>query len=440
MNFFQTIEELRILDEEVTIRNLPESRNLLDEEEDVRTFSEDRVLEEEDVKTSEDQVLEVEDVRTLSEDLDVEEEDEIRTLPESQNLIDEEDVRTLSEDKALEEEEIRTFSEYQDVDEDEEIRTLPESLSLLYDEDARTLSESQLQEEEEIRIFPKCTMLEEEDNRNLVFLTQTLSQPHMNHIPVIHSPGLEPDKEPEGVEVETAIPMDGLGSYENSNVKRLTEDVNKASVKNVRVDMFNDNLCVKRNAIVNKENDGEHESEEVGLRKEGQGILDKSGSKEPTKSTDGTEKDLEDAADPECTFQDLEGLIPELRKETTKGESARGSLTTEESQRSQDSDIHRRVRNPTFFRKTGAVPSVKDKSSKIAIYIEGLPSDIDSGSDLKQVIPIKKYCKARIVDRNALQQPLRDKKRDRELVERRSPNTACCKSINSANGFPRLIR
>ena len=66
---------------------------------------------------------------------------------------------------------------------------------------------------------------------------------------------------------------------------------------------------------------------------------------------------------------------------------------------------------------------------------EGLPSDVDSSSDIKQVISVKM---GRVVKQKHPRFG-KNKRTDREIFDRRSPNTACCKRINSANGYPRSV-
>lgn len=321
-----------------------------------------------------------------------------------------------------------------------------------------------------------------------VFSTQILSQPHMDHIPVIHdasvSSGLETivdnpvlvsEKDAGGFEVEVgAVGSDSVLASYTVDIHTVTDGVCELTprMRNIRVNVHNISKDLNRIAEghdrrsfdVNKigkngltrgdnedveivEDDEITEGRELKEAEQDDRIKDRDSGKtnEETDVPDNANDKIHDrlilnksgnlaAENPINTFEDLEGLIPERREDISRDIiSSENEISEAESQ---DSDVLRRVRNPTRFQNTVNNQVARDKSKKIAVYVSGLPSDVDSSSDIKQVISVNNLLKGHWV-RQKHPRSGKNKRTAREIFDLRSPNTACCKRINSANGYPR---
>ena len=329
-------------------------------------------------------------------------------------------------------------------------------------------------------LAPEYTVDNNQHGNNIspVFSTQVLSQPHMDHIPVIHdasvSSGLETmvenpvlvsENDAGGFEVEVgAVGSDSVLASNTVDIHTVTDGVceltpHLRNIRNISKDLNRiaegderrsfDLNRIGKNVLVQRYNEDGEIAEGREHKESGQDdrIEDRESGKtnQMNDVPDNANDEINDhlilnksgnlpAENPVNTIEDLEGLIPEHRADTSRVIISPENEVSEAE--SQDSDVLRRVRNPTKFQNTANNPVVKGKSKNIAVYVpEGLPSDVDSSSEIKQVISVK-------VGRVVGQKHLRfgkNKRTYREILDQRSPNTACCKRINSANGYPRSV-
>ena len=329
-------------------------------------------------------------------------------------------------------------------------------------------------------LAPEDTVDNNQHGNNIspVFSTQILSQPHMDHIPVIHdasvSSGLETmvdnpvlvsENDAGGFEVEVgAVGSDSVLASNTVDIHTVTDGVCELTprlrnIRNISKDLnriaegderrsFDVNR-IGKNVLVQRYNEDGEITEGRELKEAGQDdrIEDRDSGKtnQMNDVPDNANDEIHDhlilnksgnlpAENPVNTIENLEGLTPEHRADTSRVIiSPENEVSGAESQ---DSDVLRRVRNPTRFQNNANKPVVRGKSKNIAVYVpEGLPSDVDSSSDIKQVISVKM---GRVVKQKHPRFG-KNKRTDREIFDRRSPNTACCKRINSANGYPRSV-
>ena len=315
--------------------------------------------------------------------------------------------------------------------------------------------------------------------------TQTLSQPHMDHIPVIHDSDRSRSREPEpsGV-VEGRTKRDGdRGTKKQKDDERETENQtetgdergsenlmkgtlegspHKTSDKNegcdltavetvnieqtedsVAGDEAADDTIVGQSAKKQKQpgpdlSGLEHEPPEVDLN-----------GSEPAPPAgvhlNGLEQEPPEV-DPNAP--DLEGLIT---PEGDEQEVARDEEVVDGSDEEGPSSnkIFRRVKNPVRFQKSFTKRLTRQKSkpdgkSEHAIVVQNLPSDVDSSVDV-ELVRTENVQIGRVLPNFA--PPIKVNKRMRvrsderrlssglEQVLSRSPAAACCPDVNSATGL-----